>query len=334
MFKLVSLSFFLLSTFSLQAQVETDELALLKEPGLAFEYDKEFEQKNCSIQCTPPLRFENDAQYGRDCGLRGIWFPEAPVLFAPLVADPREMFYSVAWRSYERSINQDNVVAVSFADLFPIYRFFNVGPLKGGELEIDLQGAMWAIFAPFDKCCPLLNTDYYVGVPITYASGLWSFRLRGYHISCHLGDEFMILNPDVYRRNPSSEFLDFFASYDYRRSFRFYAGLGGALTEDKSFKSSRVFGQFGLEYRPDRFKVYSCKNRLYAVPLFAANFSVQDKTNHYINTSCILGYEIGKLSGWQHKIRAYFEYYNGYCFEGQFATCPTEYFAFKLSYGY
>lgn len=323
---------------TLSAERDPDELALLKEPGLGFEY---YNDSCCEqappVPCRPcccPHRFNDDGQFGRECGLRGIWFPEAPVLFKPLVADPREPFYSIEWRSYEKALKQDNIIAVSFADLFPVYRWFNVWPFKGGELQIDVQGAMWAIFATFEEECPLINTDYFVGVPITYSSGCWSFRLRGYHISCHLGDEFLLLNPYIDRKNPSAESIDFITSYDYGNSFRFYGGLGGSVHEDESFKCGRFFGQFGLEWRPHLFKRCSTRNRLYAVPLFAVNVSVYDQRYRDVNTTCILGYEIGKLSGWQHRVRAFLEYHSGSCFEGQFCLHKTNYIAFKMSYGY
>ena len=140
------------------------------------------------------------------------------------------------------NVTGNNIVAVSFGDQFSIYRFFNVWPWHG-ELQFDLQGALWAVFAPSHKYKPLLNADYYVGVPITYGVGNWSFRLRAYHISCHIGDEFMVLKPDFDRLNPSSEFVDFLASYFYAGQIRLYAGMGVAVTQDESFKTTRYFAE-------------------------------------------------------------------------------------------
>lgn len=341
MLRYLILSLLFIGTYASAQEIIT-ESECATEPGLAYEYNP----NNC------PCRFENDGQYGRECGLRGIWIPEAPVLFSPLAADPREICYSLSWRWFDRAlsfacnphlkyrhvtgendVSGNNIVAVSFGDFFPIYRFFNVWRW-GGELQFDLQGALWAVFAPTHKYAPLINADYYVGIPITYAVGCWSFRLRGYHISCHIGDEFLMLKPDFERRNPSSEFVDFFVSYVYAGQIRLYLGAGGALTQDHTFKSSRIFAEAGTEIRPAALRYYSAKNKLYGVPLFAMHFAYRDKHNTHVDSTYILGYEWGKCSGLQHKTRAFFEYHDGYSLEGQFANRRTRYLSLKMTYSY
>jgi hypothetical protein len=51
----------------------------------------------------------------------------------------------------------------------------------------------------------LINTDYVVGIPLSWRSGLFSTRVRLYHQSTHLGDEFVLHNPGVNRVNYSYE---------------------------------------------------------------------------------------------------------------------------------
>src|SRR2546425_13212929 len=38
----------------------------------------------------------------------------------------------------------------------------------------------------------LINTDYLVGLPLTYRHGSWATRFRLYHQSSHLGDEYLL----------------------------------------------------------------------------------------------------------------------------------------------
>jgi hypothetical protein len=49
----------------------------------------------------------------------------------------------------------------------------------------------------------LINTDYVVGIPLSWRSSLFSTRVRLYHQSTHLGDEFVPHNPGVNRVNYS-----------------------------------------------------------------------------------------------------------------------------------
>src|SRR5262249_10845773 len=141
-----------------------------------------------------------------------------------------------------------NVIPVSFYDTFPVYRWCRVWPW-GGQMQIDIEGAVWATFAPLQESAPLINADYYMGFPLTYAIDNWQFRLRGYHISCHLGDEFLINNPGFDRRNPSAEFIDFFASWMFNRYIRLYGGLGYTVHQDETFHINPFFMEAGFEVR-------------------------------------------------------------------------------------
>ena len=60
---------------------------------------------------------------------------------------------------------------------------------------------------PNDEWAELINTDYLVAIPLSYAIDNWAVRLRVYHISTHLGDEYMNNHQDVIRLNPSFETL-------------------------------------------------------------------------------------------------------------------------------
>jgi len=51
------------------------------------------------------------------------------------------------------------------------------------------------VFSQFDlssTTADLMNTDYLVGLPVAYRRGNTAMRLRVYHQSSHLGDEYMI----------------------------------------------------------------------------------------------------------------------------------------------
>ncbi len=136
-----------------------------------------------------------DSLFARAYGARGLWFPEDPPLFRPFMADPRQICYSAGWRFNDQVLNK-NVIDVSYGDSLPIYRWFDVWPWCG-DLQFDVQGALWAVFDPLHESSPLIDADYYIGFPLTYAVGNWSFRLRGYHISTHIGDEFLINHLDL-----------------------------------------------------------------------------------------------------------------------------------------
>lgn len=273
---------------------------------------------------------ESDCDFARRCGLWGVWLPECPVLFRPLLADPRQICYSVGWRFNDQVISK-NVIDVSFGDTLAIYRWNNI---FGGELQLELEGAVWAVFDPLHEESPLVDTDYYVGFPISYAIDRWQFRLRAYHVSTHMGDEFLLDHPYFERRNPSAEFVDFFVSNDFTDEIRFYGGVGFIVHQDKTFRMGRLFAECGTELRLRQMGFTDFRNQLYGEPFYAMNFRFRKDFKHHIDQTYVVGYEIGKLYGLCRKLRFYLEYHDGYSLEGQFQKCPTSYLSLRFSYGF
>lgn len=273
-----------------------------------------------------------DSRKARSYGACGLWFPEDPPLFRPFAADPREICSSAGWRFNDQVLNK-NVIDVSYGDTTPIYRWFNVWPWNG-DLQFDIQGALWAVFDPLHESSPLIDADYFIGFPLTYAVGDWSFRLRGYHISTHIGDEFLLNHPGFDRRNPSAEFIDFFVSDQFSDDIRLYLGVGVIAHQDESFIRSRFFAQGGVEVRFSGLGFYSCKNSLYGEPIFAMNFGWSKDYGSNIDQTYILGYELGKTIEQRHKTRIYLQYHDGFSMEGQFCHKKTNYFSLRASYGY
>ncbi|NRA89693.1 MAG: DUF1207 domain-containing protein, partial [Simkaniaceae bacterium] len=169
--------------------------------------------------------------------IKGVWFPQQTVLYPPMIANPRATIYSAAYHIGDNVIGNKSI-AVSLGDNFPIFRWRNVLPWQG-DLQIDIQAGIWSVFKMGidynGEISELVNTDYLVGFPLSYAFDKWAFQLRAYHVSCHLGDEFLVHNPGIKRVNPSMEALDLFTSYQINSEFRVYAGFGWVFHSDKTY---------------------------------------------------------------------------------------------------
>lgn len=279
------------------------------------------------------------AKYIEKPQVEGIWFPQATVLFQPLVADPRQPTYSVALRGGDKVVGR-HAVAVALGDDFPFFRWTDVFRWHGA-LQIGIDAGIWAVFnfshVPHNRngdVCELVNTDYYVGIPLTYAVDRWSFRMRVYHISSHLGDEFLVDHPKFLRKrkNPSFEALDFFTSYQYSRLIRLYAGPGVVFHSDRSFKLKPLYVEYGAEFRIFGHKLYY--HRLYGSPFFAVHLENWQERHWNIDATLKLGYELSKLQGVGRKMRIYVDYHNGYSYEGQFFKERVQYGEFGFSWGF
>jgi len=140
----------------------------------------------------PPRKEEGEEKHEVREQVKGIWFPQSTALFLPLIANLREPIYSAGYR-WSDDVLGKKIIAVSFGDSFPIFRWRNVF-VWNGDLQIDIQAGMWATFKmgrynnPNNEFSELVTTDYLIGFPLSYAVNKWAFRLRPYHVSSHLGD--------------------------------------------------------------------------------------------------------------------------------------------------
>jgi hypothetical protein len=275
---------------------------------------------------------DTDYTYAREHHLWGIWLPEGPPAFRPFIADPRQVTYSIGWR-FNDHVLAKNIIPISLGDTFAIFRWCDLWYFRG-DLQLEIEAAVWAVFDPLHECSPLIDADYYVGIPVTYCFGCWAFRLRGYHISTHIGDEFLLNHPHFDRRNPSIEALDFYVSYQFTDDLRLYGGVGWYACQDNSFRVGKFYSQAGLELRLFEIGYRDYCNRLYGVPFFAMDFYYQSHFKHHINSNFALGYEWGKVSGLRRKVRLFIQYHDGYAIEGQFCIFPCHYFSIRATYGF
>ncbi len=266
--------------------------------------------------------------------INGIWFPQTTELFQPLIAAPRQAGYSIGYRSGDE-VCGNKCVAMSLGDDFPIYRWLDL--FWNGDLQISIDAGIWSVFNmdPHPDIAggtELVNTDFYVGVPLTYASGKWSFRFRGYHISGHLGDEFLINHPGFHRVNPSIEGIDFYTSYQITDAVRLYVGPGVYVHSDPSYKWKPMYIEYGTEVRFLAHKFY-CQ-RLYGTCFIALDWRNLEQLDWNFDGTYIAGYEFSKLQGIGRKLRFYIGFHHGYSLEGQFAKLRTHYMEYNFSYGY
>lgn len=266
------------------------------------------------------------------CGLWCVWLPDEGPLFKPFIADPRQVTSSAGWRWNDNAIGK-NIIPVSYGTNIAFVRCCNVWPW-GGMLQINLEGGLWAVFAPLRDSAPLINADYYVGFPIEYAIDRWAFRLRVFHISSHLGDEFLIDNPGYDRKNPSAEYLDFYVSNYLTDCIRLYGGLGWVIQHDCSFNQGRFYAEVGTEIRLYGMGFWDPCQHFYGEPFFAMDFRYFDMFKRHIDSTYALGYEWGKTDGCHRRLRLFMEYHDGNSVDGQFMDQPSNYFSIRVTYGY
>ena len=143
-----------------------------------------------------------------------VAFPSADV-FCALIADPKAessflTFASGDFPTLTEDESDTELGSIGVADAFPLFRA-NGGP-RGDGVQLTLSGGVFAQFDLDAASFDLINADYVVGLPLTGRYHGFSGRLRLYHQSSHLGDEYLLTDNPVERENLSFESLELILS--------------------------------------------------------------------------------------------------------------------------
>lgn len=243
------------------------------------------------------------------------WLPRAP-LFDPLIADPRWPRFSATLQFYQHDEELGTVGAPNFGAAIPFYGWRGLGI----DWQAGLHAGVFSIFDLNSDSSDLINSDFFVALPLSARYGPLSAQVRLFHQSSHLGDEFL-LRPrgPVDRINLSYEGADLRLSVKPWDWLRLYAGGGGIFDTEPELDPWMVQG--GLELTsPD--PVYS--NLLY--PIVALDVQSFEESDWAVNYSARAGVEF--RSAWlaARRLQLVMEYFNGRSPNGQFYDRDIEYF--------
>lgn len=171
----------------------------------------------------------------------GRWFP-TPELFRPALADPKEPRFFISPRHYDTGTDTLWLVEVGYGANFPVYGRIDEA---GNGWNVGISGGLFGLFNLEAESFDLINADYTVGIPFTWRQDATGGRVRLYHQSSHLGDEFL-LNAAPERINLSFEALEALMAYDLA-PFRVYGG-GEVLLHREPADLNRLMAHAGVEY--------------------------------------------------------------------------------------
>lgn len=250
--------------------------------------------------------------------LESEWFPSDD-LFRPLLADPKQPQFFALWQSQQSRLERTNanIGSIGIGENFGFYT--KREGCNGWQISL-----LTGIFAQFDldtSKSDLINIDFNVGVPLTWRYGQWSARLRFYHQSSHIGDEFLRSHPDFKPIGLQYNEVDMIVSYDVLRWLRLYGG-GAVLVSREPSTIDRGTVQWGFESRTPRPLVRSylfgrLSNPILFSPVLTADFKSVEAQGWHINTNLLMGIDMFRYGSFK-RLRILFNYYHGYNPYGQF----------------
>lgn len=207
-----------------------------------------------------PLAYQTPAGC---CG--GENYPMAGPYVDPILASstPGGVFEllpsDVIWHSYWASAKESRTSAIAFEEFSDDLSLLDVslggrtailrdaaqnqnGMWQGWELQIE-GAAMLRL--NLDQNWDFDSVDFRFGVPLILARNQMHYKLAYYHLSSHVGDEFLVRNPGFTRINFSRDVLVVGASYFPAPALRLYGETGYAFYDDEG--SDPWEFQFGFD---------------------------------------------------------------------------------------
>jgi hypothetical protein len=261
-----------------------------------------------------------------------------------VVPCPSDGWYSQAlpdgliYRSYWAGVHEPRLGAVfehisgdhSFIDATgggraALWRYGDNNALMPQGVELDIEGAAM-LRLTLDEVRDFETADYRVGVPLTYGVDNWQFKLEVYHLSSHLGDEFIIAHPGSLadRINYVRDEVEVGASYYPVPVCRLYGEVGYAFNSDGGAMPWEF--EFGTELSQPGPTGPSGE------PFFAFNTHLRQDVDFGGDINTQIGWLWRGVSG--HTFRTGFQYFNGKSSQYQTFDHFEQQFGFGLWYDF
>lgn len=129
-----------------------------------------------------------------------------------------------------------------------LLRYGTVGAIKPQGYQLDLEGAVFARLIPAEPSTMLEGADFRFGLLNTWREDRLAIKWGYYHVSAHLGDEFLLVNPDYDRINYVRDAAIVGLTADVLDDAQVYGEVANALGSQGGAKPWEF--QFGAQYVP------------------------------------------------------------------------------------
>lgn len=206
-----------------------------------------------------------------------------------------------------------------------ILRYGTFGSDKPQGWELQVEGAAFVRLLPEDER-DVAAVDFRAGVLSAYRVDQFQWKFGYYHISSHLGDEFLLKNPGFDRLNYSRDSLVLGGGYFPTENLRLYFEVGWAVIYTSGGAEPWEI-QTGFEYETQG------PTGIRGAPYFALNVHLREEVEW--------GGSLNMLAGWMwrgyhtsHTFRAGLQFYNGKNAQYSFLQDSQQLVGFGIRYDF
>ena len=252
------------------------------------------------------------------------WFPVGGGFRSP-VADPAEPRVYVSKLTVKRDAGEFSAARAGIGYDFGLLRRQGERPDDGWQLS-----AFGSIDSLFNLDLPgdaLVNSDYRIGMPLTWRRGAFSARGRLVHQSSHLGDE-LILGGNAPRRiDLSFESVDLLAAWEYS-GWRVYAGGSYVWRSSTELYDKGASTHLGFDFVTSSGVLFGQR--------LTGGIDVKwlEQADWRSGTSAKLGLMLGRYSPDRRGFTIFLEAYDGFAPFGQFFVEDVKYYGVTVQFDF
>ncbi len=267
---------------------------------------------------TPLVAYRSSSVYRPDYACWQI-LPDG-LLYKSYLAGNREPRFASLWvHEKDQGWLWDSVLGGRVG----ILRYGTTDPINPQGWQIDVEGAAFPRL-DMEHGRDLVSADFRIGVPLTHRQGRWQSKFGYYHLSSHLGDEYMVRNNTLNRINYVRDCLILGVGFFPNPDVRLYAEADWAFVPDGGARPWEF--QFGMEYSPAQ------PTGFWGTPFFAVNGHIREANGYGGNFTAQTGWQWRGQSG--HLVRMGVQYFNGMSDQGQFFNQYEEQIGMAIWYDY
>jgi hypothetical protein len=170
-------------------------------------------------------------------------FPQG-LIYRSYMAGAKESRFRSVW--HEESGGHD-IWDITLGGNVGLLRYGTRGDSRPEGIQLGIEGAS-LVRLDRDSNIDVAATDYRFGIPLTWGDSIYQVKFAYYHLSSHVGDEFLLSHPGYNRFNYSRDALVWGHSLYPTDRFRVYGEIGYAFYNDDCDPWET---QFGIDYGPN-----------------------------------------------------------------------------------
>lgn len=204
-----------------------------------------------------------------------------------------------------------------------ILRYGNTDDIWPEGWQLDIEGAAFPRLDT-EHARDLVSADFRFGVPLTVRRGHWEMKFGYYHLSSHLGDEYLLSHPSEVRKNYVRDSLVLGVGLRPFPNWRVYYETGYSFLIDGGAQPWEL--QFGAEYSPVE------PSTVLGAPFAATNVHLRQENHFSGNVVVQAGWQWRGATG--HLLRIGANYLNGMSDQYQFYNRPEDQLGVGLWYDF